>query len=382
MKSRFSSRIDQIAPSGIRKFFDLVASSQDTISLGVGEPDFVTPWAIREEAISTLEKGITAYTSNSGILECRTEISRYLKERFNVMYSAEDMFLTFGVSEAVDVTLRTLLNPGDEVLIFEPSYVCYAPLITLAGGVPVSIDTSLDHFIPSIAEIKKALTPRTKAMILCTPNNPTGAVIPKKVLGQISQLSLEHQFWVITDEIYAELSYDIPFTSYASFNEAKELTVYLNGFSKAFAMTGWRLGYVCGPADFISRALKIHQYSALCATTFSQYAAIEALKHPKEIETMRRSYETRRNLFVKRMNDLGLYTLMPEGAFYCFPCIKHTGLSSEEFATELLKKAKVAVVPGSVFGKGGEGFIRCCYATDISLLKEALKRIENFLSLL
>ncbi len=380
MNHPFSKRLENIPPSGIRKFFDLVAHSKDIISLGVGEPDFSTPWAIREEAISTLERGTTAYTSNSGLPECREAIATYLKNSFNCSYNpANEMILTFGVSEAVDIAFRTILNEGDEVILFEPCYVCYAPLVTLAGGHVVTIDTSKNHFLPPIDQLKKAISPLTKAVLICSPNNPTGAVIPSDILQEIAALSIKHGFWVITDEVYAELSYDKPFVSYASLEGIKEKTILLNGFSKAFAMTGWRLGYVCSSQDFISRALKIHQYSALCAPTVAQYAAIEALNHPESVVAMKQSYQARRNLFVKRLNQIGLPTLLPEGAFYCFPSIMGTGLSSEEFAVQLLKKTNVAVVPGSVFGQGGEGFIRCCYATDLTLLKEAVLRIHSFL---
>jgi aminotransferase len=380
MKKPFSFTLEKVPPSGIRRFFDLVASSKDVISLGVGEPDFPTPWPIREEAIFSLESGKTSYTSNSGLPECRQAIATYLSERFQAVYNPDkELLLTLGVSEGVDITLRTLLNPGDEVIVPEPNYVCYGPLITLAGGKVVSLDTSSSGFVPNPKDIEAVITPKTKAIILCSPNNPTGAVIPKDVLEGLLKLAKKHEFWVIADEIYAELSYDTPFTSFAALKGAKEYCILMNGFSKAFAMTGWRLGYLAGPEAFISRAIKIHQYAALCASITSQYAGIEALKHPDEVERMRKSYENRRNLFVKRLNELGLKTDMPKGAFYCFPSIKSTGLSSEEFALTLLNKAKVAVVPGSVFGKGGEGFVRCCYATHIDLLKEALKRIEKCL---
>ncbi len=382
MRKPFSSILETIPPSGIRRFFDLVANSTDVISLGVGEPDFPTPWPIREEAIASIESGKTSYTSNSGMPECREQIALYLKERFNAVYSPQDIILTLGVSEGVDIALRTLLNAGDEVILPEPNYVCYAPLVQLSGGKVVPIDTSLSQFVPDPKAIEKAITPKTKALILCSPSNPTGAVIPKSVLKDILALAKKHEFWVIADEIYAELSYDEPFTSFASLPGAKDYCITMNGFSKAFAMTGWRLGYLAGPEAFISRAIKIHQYAALCASITSQYAGIEALKHPEEVEKMRKSYEGRRNLFVKRLNDIGLETFMPKGAFYCFPSIKSTGLSSEDFALGLLEHGKVAVVPGGVFGLGGEGFIRCCYATHIDLLKEALKRIERYLKTL
>ncbi len=380
MRSRFSEAIDLIPPSGIRRFFDLVANSKDVISLGVGEPDFATPWVIRDEAITSIEAGQTAYTSNMGMPACREAVCDYLRTRFGVRYDAScEIILTVGVSEAVDITLRTILNPGDEVILLEPSYVCYAPLVQLAGGVSVGVDTSQSQFVPTKAAIQAAITPRTKAIILCTPNNPTGAVIPKAILEDILALAKAHDFWVISDEIYAELSYDAPFTSFAALPGAQDYCILMNGFSKAHAMTGWRLGYVCGPEDFIKRALKIHQYAALCAPVMAQNAAIQALAHPEEVEKMRKSYEIRRNMFVKRLNELGLATAMPGGAFYCFPNITCTGLSSEAFALALLEECQVAVVPGSVFGEGGEGYVRCCYATHIDLLKEALVRIERFL---
>jgi aminotransferase len=379
-KPAFSDRIESIPPSGIRKFFDLVVGSKDIISLGVGEPDFATPWSIREEAVWSIESGKTSYTSNSGLLECRTEIAKYLDTRFQATYDpASEILLTIGVSEAVDIILRTILNPGDEVILPEPGYVCYAPLIQLAEGRTISIDTSLSGFIPDPKAIEAAITAKTKAIILCSPSNPTGMVIPESVLKEILKLAQTHGLWIISDEIYAELNYDTPYTSLASLPGAHDHCILMNGFSKAFAMTGWRLGYVCGPADLISRAVKIHQYAALCAPIMSQYAAIEALQHPEEIEKMRTSYQQRRNLVLSRFEDMGLETPFPKGAFYCFPSIKKTGLTSEAFALKLLEEAKVAVVPGSVFGQGGEGHIRCCYATHIDLLKEALSRIEKFL---
>ena len=383
MSTEFSRTLEEVPPSGIRRFFDLVASSKDVISLGVGEPDFVTPWCIREEAIASVEKGFTTYTSNSGLPECRRAIATYLKTRFDCDYSPDtELMITNGVSEGVDVTLRTLLNPGDEVILPEPNYVCYAPLIHLAGGTVISLDTSHTGFIPDPKALEACITPRTKALILCTPNNPTGAVIPKSIMIEIAKLAKKYDFWVISDEIYAELTYDEPFVSFAALPEVKERTILMNGFSKAFAMTGWRLGYLCAPQSFISRAIKIHQYAALCAPIMSQYAGIEALQNPKIVEDMRRSYESRRNLFVKKLNTLGLPTAFPQGAFYCFPSIKKTGLTSEAFAMKLLEVAQVAVVPGSVFGQGGEGYIRCCYATDVGLLKEALNRIGSFIKTL
>jgi aminotransferase len=384
MKSDFSRILDTIPPSGIRKFFDLVIGAKDVISLGVGEPDFRTPWTIREDAIYSLEQGKTSYTSNSGLLECRQAIVEYLSRRFDLHYDAvSEILLTFGVSEAVDIVFRSILNPGDEVILPEPSYVCYTPLIQLAGGTVIPLDTSDTQFIPDPNAIARAITPRTKAIVLCSPSNPTGRVIPKDVLIQIGKLAKEHDFWIITDEVYAELTYDMDYPAIGALPGLKPSTILLNGFSKAFAMTGWRLGYICAPSELISRATKIHQYSALCAPITSQYAAIEAVKNcDRDVAEMRTSYQSRRNLFVKRLNEIGLPTTLPEGAFYCFPDIRAFGLSSEEFAIRLLREHKVAVVPGNVFGLGGEGYIRCCYATNLKDLKEALKRIRTFISTL
>jgi len=376
----FSSLIDSIPPSGIRRFFDLVLNSPDVISLGVGEPDFQTPWPIREEALYWLETQRVTYTSNRGLDSCRNSIANYMLDRFKAVYNPDtEILLTMGVSEAVDITLRTILNPGDEVILPEPTYVCYDPLIRLAGGKVVSVDTSSTSFIPEAKDIKKKITAKTKAIILCTPSNPTGMVIPQKQLEELVDLALKHNLWIISDEIYAELTYDTPFVSLGSIKRAKPITILMNGFSKAFAMTGWRLGFICAPEGLLSRALKIHQYSALCAPTLTQYAAIEALKQRKAVETMRKSYEQRRSYFVNNLNALGLPTLMPQGAFYCFPNVGALGFKSDDFAMQLLEKAKVAVVPGHVFGQGGEGFVRCCYATDFDLLKEAIKRIGLFL---
>lgn len=379
MRSDFSKIIDSIPPSGIRKFFDLVIGAKDIISLGVGEPDFKTPWSIRDDAIYSLEQGKTSYTSNSGLFECRSAVSDYLQRRFSVHYDPNDILMTFGVSEAVDIVMRSILNPGDEIIVPEPSYVCYKPLIQMAGGVAIPMDTSASQFIPDPALIERLITPKTKGIVLCSPSNPTGRVIPKSVLMAIGELAIRHDFWIVSDEVYAELTYDMPYPSVAALPGMKEITILLNGFSKAFAMTGWRLGYVCAPSDLISRATKIHQYAALCAPIMSQYAAIEAVKNcDRDVAEMRQSYQNRRNLFVKRLNEIGLPTVLPEGAFYCFPDIRTFGLSAESFAIQLLQEERVAVVPGTAFGLGGEGFIRCCYATGLDDLKEALKRIQRF----
>lgn len=377
----YSKIIDGIPPSGIRKFFDLVANSDNVISLGVGEPDFVTPWNIREEAIYSLEKGFTSYTSNNGMPECRQAISDYVKKNYTASYNPEtEILVTTGVSQGIDITLRSILNPGDEVIIPEPTFVCYGPLVHLAGGKPVGVNTSDTQLIPDPKRLAKTITKKTKAIILCSPNNPTGMVIPKPILIDILKLAERHNLWVISDEIYADLVYDEPYHSVASLPNAKRRTILLNGFSKAFAMTGWRLGYICAPQDLIERTLKIHQYAMMCAPTIAQHAAIEALKHSKkDVQEMKKSYFYRRNYFVNKLNEIGLPTLVPKGAFYCFPSIKPSGLNSEDFCTQLLKTQNVACVPGNAFGKSGEGHIRCCYASSLDDLKEALNRIEKFL---
>ncbi|MFA5879692.1 MAG: aminotransferase class I/II-fold pyridoxal phosphate-dependent enzyme [Candidatus Margulisiibacteriota bacterium] len=380
--SKFSDLIEQIPPSGIRKFFDIVSQNKDVISLGVGEPDFVTPWNIREDAIFSLEKGYTSYTSNWGLLELREQVANYLQRRFKANFNPNnEILITIGVSEGVDITLRSILNPGDEVILPEPIYVCYDPLIKLALGKVVSIDTSLTDFILTPEAVEAKITSKTKAIVLCSPNNPTGAIIPPENLLNILKLAKKHDFWILADEIYAELSYDEPYVSAGSFTEFKDRVILFSGVSKAFAMTGWRIGFLCGHKDLLSRALKIHQYSILCAPTISQYASVEALKNSKDdVFDMSASYKKRRNFFVNNLNEIGLKTIMPKGAFYCFPSIKETGLNSEEFALQLLEKENVAVVPGNIFGLGGENFVRCCYATSLPLLKEAAKRIKRFLT--
>ncbi|MFC1617587.1 aminotransferase class I/II-fold pyridoxal phosphate-dependent enzyme, partial [Candidatus Margulisiibacteriota bacterium] len=362
MKNKYSEVLENIPPSGIRKFFDLVIGNDDIISLGIGEPDFITPWNIREEAMYSLEKGYTSYTSNQGLEALREQIALYVKNRFKAKYDPiKEILITVGVSEAADITFRALINPGDEVILPEPCYVCYAPLIKLAGGTVVPLDTSKSNFLVDPAHLKKKITKKTKMIILCSPNNPTGSVIPKENLQAIANLAEKHDLWVMSDEIYSELIYGQDYTSFAALKNMKKRTILMNGFSKAFAMTGWRIAYICAPEDILSRVLKIHQYSILCAPIMAQYAAIEALKNSLyEVEEMRKSYLHRRNMFIKGLNEIGLPTEIPGGAFYCFPNIKHTGLSSEEFALQLIKKEKVAVVPGNVFGIGGEGHVRCC----------------------
>ena len=380
MKPRFSTLLDQIPPSGIREFFELVIGQKDIISLGVGEPDFVTPRVICNSAIDAIEKGQTSYTSNRGLLSLRNELEHYLKKRFQAHYQAEtEILVTNGVSEGVDLALRSILNPGDEVILPEPNYVCYEPLIRLTGATVVSLDTRDTQFIPDPERLKTLITPKTKAIILCSPNNPTGSVIEKDCLSQLAAIAKANDLWVICDEIYSELVYDKPFTSFSSLPDIKENCILLSGFSKAFAMTGWRLGYLCGPAELVSRALKIHQYSALCAPIIAQIAAIDALTLAKDdVQYMKESYQKRRNFITKRFSDMGYTIAKPRGTFYCFPNIQKSGLSSQEFAIQLLKQEKVAVVPGTAFGPLGEGYIRCCFATDLNELVEAMNRIERF----
>ncbi|MBT5855976.1 aminotransferase class I/II-fold pyridoxal phosphate-dependent enzyme [bacterium] len=380
MTADFSQYLESIPSSGIREFFDLVMSSDDIISLGVGEPDFTTPWSIRSEAIYALEKGYTTYTSNEGLLSLRESISNYCQSEWGINYSPEtEILVTNGVSEGADIVLRALLNPGDSVILPQPAYVCYDPLIKLTGASVIPVDTSKSNFVPDPKAIESAITDSTKAIVLCYPNNPTGQSIPRDVLEAIAKVAKANDLWVLSDEIYGELSYETEFVSIASLPGMKERTILFNGFSKAYAMTGFRIGYICGPESLISRATKIHQYSALCASIFSQMAAAEALKNGrKAMEEMRQSYQQRRNLFVEGCRKMGLETAMPAGAFYCFPSVKSTGLDSVTFAKRLVKEARVAVVPGPVFGDGGEGHIRCCYAASTEELKEALIRMEVF----
>ncbi len=378
---RFSEKMYKTPPSGIRKFFDLIIGRDDIISLGVGEPDFATPWLMREEAYYHLEQGHTSYTSNWGLIELRTEIARYLT-RYNLEYDPKsEILVTIGVSEAVDAVLRAVLNPGDEIIICEPCYVSYQPLAALCDAKLVHLDTSANGFCPSAELIEAAVTPRTKAIMICSPNNPTGRMIPQSELERIAAVVKKHQLWVFSDEVYCELVYDgHRHCAIGSLPGMKDYTVTLNGFSKGFAMTGWRIGYVCCPAELMEQVFKLHQYSTICAPIMSQYAALEGLKHGwNEVERMRVSYQQRRNLMYKELKEMGLAVSEPEGAFYMFPDIRETGLSSEEFALELIKRYQVAVVPGSVFGSGGEGYIRCCYATDIDKIKTALGHMRQML---
>ncbi|MBO5136890.1 MAG: aminotransferase class I/II-fold pyridoxal phosphate-dependent enzyme [Spirochaetaceae bacterium] len=379
---RFSQKMMEAPPSGIRKFFELIQGRDDIISLGVGEPDFSTPWLMREEAYYHLEQGHTSYTSNWGLLELREEISKYLS-RYNMHYDAKkEVLITIGVSEAIDATLRAILNPGDEIIICEPCYVSYQPLASLCDTKLVHLDTSVNGFYPTAQQIEQEITPKTKAIMLCSPSNPTGRIIPKDELEKIAQVVKKHQIWVLSDEVYCELVYDgNQHCSIASVEGMKDYTIVLNGFSKAFAMTGWRIGFLCCSEELMEQIYKLHQYSSICAPIMSQYAAAEGLRNGwAEVEKMRVSYQQRRNLMYKAFTEMGLSVVEPEGAFYIFPDIRSTGLTSEEFAARLIQQYQVAVVPGSVFGAGGEGHIRCCYATDINKIKLALNRIAELVN--
>ncbi|MEI5907780.1 aminotransferase [Bacillus spongiae] len=381
-RSYLSHTVEELAPSGIRKFFDLANSMKGVISLGVGEPDFVTSWGIREAAINSLEKGYTSYTANAGLLELRNEIATYMNDRFDVQYKEEEeIIVTVGASQALDLAFRSILNPGDEVIIVEPSFVSYAPLVILSGGIPVRIQAKADNeFVLQPEELKAAITNKTKAILLCSPNNPTGTVMNKSDYEQLLPIIKEEDLLVISDEIYAELVYEEEHICIASLADMKERTIVINGFSKGFAMTGWRLGFICAPAFLTEAMLKIHQYSMMCAPTSAQYAAIEALREGiKDLDEMKRSYRQRRNYFVASCNDIGLSCHVPGGAFYSFPSIKETGLTSAEFAERLLMEERVAVVPGDVFGKSGEGHIRCSYASSMNQLQEAIRRMSSFM---
>ena len=377
-----SELVYSVPASGIRKYFDLVAGLDDAISLGVGEPDYCTPWRIREAAIWSLEKGYTNYTSNYGLPELRREIARMLGERYGVAYDANDQILvTAGVSEGLDTAFRAILNPGDEVLVPETCYVAYHPCIAFAGGCIAPIPSRAESgFRVRAEDIAARITPRTKAILLAFPSNPTGATMDRDALQAIVRVAVEHDLYLVSDEIYDRLSYDQPHTCVASLKGAAERTILLNGFSKAHAMTGWRIGYACAPAPVIEMMMKIHQYTLMCASITSQMAAIEALKHgDRDVEEMVADYDRRRHLFVKGLNDLGLDCPLPGGAFYAFPSITSSGLDAETFAERLLREEKVLVIPGTVFGPGGVGHIRCCYATATEKLEEALVRIGRFL---
>lgn len=382
MSDRFlSDTVTNLKPSGIRRFFDLAASMEGVISLGVGEPDFVTSWAVREASIQSLEEGYTSYTANSGLLELREEIHKYMKSSFDVEYSPEDEILvTVGASQAIDLALRAVINPGDEFIIVEPSFVSYGPLVALAGGQPVTIQTKEeDDFKLQPEQIEAVITPKTKGILICSPNNPTGTVLVKSELEKIAAIVKKHDLVVISDEIYAELAYDEPYSSFASISGMREQTIIVNGFSKGFAMTGWRLGFATGPRPILLSMLKIHQYAMMCAPTMAQYGALEALRNGNnDVMEMKKSYNRRRNYFVKSLNEIGLDCHFPGGAFYAFPSIKKTGMTSEEFAEGLLQAEKVAVVPGNAFGESGEGFVRCSYASSIEQLQEAIRRIDRY----
>ncbi|MDF1508400.1 aminotransferase [Robertmurraya sp. DFI.2.37] len=381
-KTYLSKTVEELKPSGIRRFFDLAAGMEGVISLGVGEPDFVTSWSVREAAILSLEQGYTSYTANAGLLELREEIAAYMENSFGLQYSASnEMIVTVGASQALDIALRAVIDPGDEVIVIEPSFVSYIPLVNLAGGKGVTVQTKKENdFKVTPAELEEVITHRTKAIILCSPNNPTGTMLNEQDLKSIASVAKKHDLVIIADEIYAELSYDEKFVSFAAIEEMRERTILISGFSKGFAMTGWRLGFVCAPKELTEAMLKIHQYAMMCAPTMAQFAAIEALRHGNEdVNEMRKSYRRRRNYFVQSLNEIGLECHTPGGAFYAFPSIERTGLTSEQFAERLLVEEKVAVVPGNVFGQSGEGHIRCSYASSMEQLQESIKRMKRFL---
>ena len=382
MRDPLSKTIVTIQPSGIRKFFDIVSEMKDAISLGVGEPDFDTPWHIRDEGIYSLEKGRTFYSSNAGLKELRIEISNFLDRRYGLKYDYnKEIIVTVGGSEAIDIAMRTMLDPGDEVLIPQPSYVSYVPCCVLANGVPVVIELKAENdFRLTAEELEAAITPKTKLLVLPYPNNPTGAVMERKDLERIAELVEKYDLFVLSDEIYSELTYLENHVSIASLPGMRERTIVINGFSKSHAMTGWRLGYACGPETVIGQMLKIHQFAIMCAPTTSQYAAVEAMKNgDADVEMMRGEYDGRRRYVLKRFREMGLDCFEPFGAFYAFPCIKEFGMTSDAFATELLNEEKVAVVPGTAFGECGEGFVRISYAYSLDDLKEALGRVERFI---
>ena len=384
MRNPLSKAITEIQPSGIRRFFDAASTMSNVISLGVGEPDFDTPWHVREEGIYSLEKGRTFYTGNSGLLELREEIGRYLDRRFGLSYSADEILVTVGGSEAIDIGFRTMLDPGDEVIIPEPCYVSYLPCVKLAGGVPVRLPLEeKDQFKLTKEKLLSAITDKTKILVLPFPNNPTGAILNREELQIIADIVKEHDLFVMSDEIYSELNYEGGHVSIASIPGMRERTIVINGFSKSYAMTGWRLGYAAGPKEIMKQMLKIHQFVIMCAPTTSQYAAIEALRNGDEdVRRMRESYDERRRCLVNALNEMGLPCFEPKGAFYVFPNISAYGMTSEEFARHLLEQERVAVVPGTAFGECGEGFLRISYAYSIDNLKKALDKIEKFIDTL
>ena len=380
MRNPLSKKVVEIQPSGIRKFFDIVSEMKDAISLGVGEPDFDTPWHIREEGIYSLEKGRTFYTSNAGLKELKEEIVRYLKRRCELDYKANQVLVTVGGSEAIDIGLRAMLDPGDEVLIPQPCYVSYLPCVTLADGVPVIIELKAENeFRLTKQELLDNITEKTKVLIMPFPNNPTGSIMERKDLEEIAEVIIEKDLFVISDEIYSELTYGQEHVSIASLPGMKERTIVINGFSKSYAMTGWRLGYAAGPKEIIDQMIKIHQFAIMCAPTTSQYAAVEALKNgDDDVAMMREAYDQRRRYLVTRLNEMGMPCFEPKGAFYVFPCIKDFGMTSDEFANTLLQEEKVAVVPGTAFGDCGEGFLRISYAYSLDNLKVAIGRLAQF----
>ena len=384
MRNPLSVMVQEIEPSGIRKFFDIVTEMKDAISLGVGEPDFDTPWHIREEAIYSLEKGRTFYTSNSGLVELRKEICNYMKHSQGLEYNINETLVTVWGSEAIDIALRAMIDPGDEVLIPQPSFVSYVPCTQLAYGVPVTIALrEEDQFRLTKEQVLSAITEKTKLLVLPFPNNPTGAIMEKRDLVEIAKVCVEHDIYVLSDEIYAELTYKDKHISIAALPGMRERTIVINGFSKAYAMTGWRLGYAVGPEYIISQMMKIHQFAIMCAPTNSQYAAVEALRNgDKDITMMREEYDKRRRYLMQAFQNMGLECFEPFGAFYVFPSIKRFGITSEEFASGLLKQEKVAVVPGTAFGQSGEGYLRISYAYSLENLKLALSRIENYIKTL
>ena len=387
MSNRFvSPRVAAVPPSGIRRFFDVAGTMKDAISLGVGEPDFITPYHIRNAAIESLLDGETQYTPNKGLLPLRRAIAAYLSDRFSVSYDPEkEIMVTVGASEAIDLALRVCLRPGDEVILPDPGYVSYAPCVTFAGGTPVPVATKAENeFRLTAQEVEAAITEKTRALIFPYPNNPTGAIMTREEMEKIARVAQKHDLLVIADEIYIELTYQGEILSFASLPGMKERTVLINGFSKAFAMTGWRLGYACAPEEILYEMNKIHQYAIMCAPRQAQVAGLQALKKNLEngyedVNTMRRSYDRRRRVMLDAFRKMGLNCFEPRGAFYCFPSVRETGLSSEEFCTRLLREYKVVCVPGDAFGPSGAGHIRCCYATDLNRMLEAFKRMEQFI---
>jgi len=382
-KPRINPRVQQMPPSGIRAFFDLVIGRQGVISLGVGEPDFATPWHVREAGIHSLETGRTSYTSNAGLLELREEISFYLQKTTGTVYDpVGEIIVTVGGSEAADLAFRTILEPGDEAIVVDPSFVSYAPLAYLAGGVPVRVPTYPDSgFVPNSEDLERAVSPKTRAIIVNYPNNPTGATLTASQVDMLMDFVLRHDLILISDEIYLPLSYEVDKLSFASHPEIRDRLILLHGFSKAWAMTGWRLGIAAGPKDIIAGMTKVHQYSIMCSPTMAQYAAIEALRFGgDEVENMRKEYDRRRRFITHQLNRIGLSCFEPHGAFYVFPSVEVTGMSSQQFAEKLLEEENVAVVPGNAFGECGEGYVRCSYATSLNEIREAIQRMERFVS--